>query len=336
MKEKREEAKQKIRELSQEVSAKQGEVILVHRRIITAEARHDPRVKYVVAPKPDSCHHVETGLIVGGLVDRTIPTENPNTTITLDDISYSYSADIAVPVEHKLSKTSLHPFLNFNVEDLRKSGTGLGEVAFGLREIIRLPGLSLDFMHIPPYLASIDILIGDEKVKDFYNGRNAVRDLFRLLKERGAIQIELEHYDKKQRELFTNDLLNNVTQLTVLDRQVEGLEPFVLNARLESWSDKGDSPDYFYGKDSRVDEYLCLKKQISQLSSAVRASLENETMLASLKDYPIDGKAFGFPARVSCAEYVAYVRENILPFIDSRLQRINTYLKEEESRARKR
>ncbi len=316
------------------IEGNQGGIIMCSRNFITKRAEG-------VAHPAGHCFHVEAGIISGEIEVRDLNDVFPESIRTFGlmnsmdmmNLGYNYSCEIIIPVKTKLTTDSFSSDFKFNLEDLEKSEEQ-GNIGFAKLELIKEGGWSFSEMY--PKLDKLDLVIGDE-VKGFMNNIHhprEVQDFFKLF-NKGEIKkrIATAYYGK--RETLANILVREVAKLGMLDSKIQGIEKDVLKAKRIRDSDCGDffytwTPEYL---GEEVHRYLDYAGKTGRLIKGIKESLREGDKIKLIEHPFFDMRVLGIPRNVNPEDYLKHLNEKCLPEIETRLEKINSYLIGEKKRA---
>lgn len=317
------------------IKENQGKIILCSRNFITERA--DGPVHPV-----GCCYHVEAGIISGEIEVRdfkdifpeSIKTFGVMNSMNMMNLNYGYSPEIVIPVKTKLTTDSLSSDFKFNLEDLEKSEEQ-GNIGFGKLELIKEEGWCFSEMY--PKLDKLDLVIGTKDVNNFMKNTHHPRDVqdFFKLFHRGEIKKRIAKAYHGKRETLANILVQDVAKLCMLDGKIKGIEEGVLKAKRIKGTDYMDtfyswSPDYL---EEKVNEYLNYAGKANRLIDWIKKSLKVGDKIKLIEHHFFDMNVLGISRNVNSEDYLKNLSEKCLPEIETRLEKINSYLSSEKERA---
>lgn len=333
---------EKVDRIRRKVAGNQGKIALCMRKIVTGE--HEGAIHY-----EDYIYLFEAGVVSGELIDKR---EETKTSGHLDlgvklpvlredpHISnlYYFSHDYAIPVRRKFVTSGIGINLfGFSPEDLKKFNKG--EIDFSFLEVFGglpcFPGYRKEV----PYLSRFDLAVGDKEVTKVIEAENLasrdkIRDFFRLLKEPGELEKRVAEYDFGQRQNLARTLIQEVAGLCTFHDKILAMKAEVLTAKAGiDTDDEGRYPHVVWGDyEQIVDNYHNLEKQARVKATSIREIIEKAKEFDLTKLPGINGRASGFPAVVSTADYLAHVQGIVLPGAEGTIKVIDNHLEQERKR----
>jgi hypothetical protein len=185
-------------------------------------------------------------------------------------------------------------------------------------------------------LTRTDILLGDEEVEKFLKEKKAKNpnELFDVLRNPRFVKVRVEeHYDEKRGKLGEK-LVISANELANTFREIKTLERSLMHTHFtRSWDQDGS--DISHWEDSeQVYRYSDLKKKITSLCRAIDSQLEEGSKLYLIESMPlIDGATIGFPELTHFDDYSAWLKNSLIPNINVALEKIDSYLSEQQKKA---
>lgn len=335
-----ESGRQEIEGINKRILEHKGEVVFCFRELeVPGEITGD-----FIPPIPNNYCYYEGGILQEQMKFLKSPSHN---SITLQrsfhkNVDYSYMGDFSIPVHRKMAGFVPHyrRFM-FDIKDLEKISDG--EISIDIHELPRKEfekyrqTRKIFLSNRDSLLKNFHLLIGDNEARDFLSEKRTKNweELFDFLKNPETVKTKIDnHYDEERKEL-AKDVVLLVHEIHKTNDFVRTIERDVLSAHMRyemeqdggyfTWGDKG----------AVVQNYSNAKRTLFKLIPKLNESIQGDGDKITLKSLDeIRGDVLGFPVTISTDEYLKWVTGSLLPEVDERLNKINSYLCEEEKKAR--
>ena len=318
--------------IGKKVQEKKGESILFVRDfLITGETTGD-----FSHPSTEEMKYYEGGNIQGPLLNQQDYLRLPSPALFFHSDDYSLTTDCSIPVDRKIyGFLGLDNGFHFNIKELEKIGEGniLFSSYFELPYYINPSGPFSENHKANPRLQKFSILVGDEEVKEFLevNKIKNSNEFFKILKNPEDVRKRIEAFHYDERKSFGKSLLVNVSDISQCFSGIKSLEESVLGA--DYLVGRYQNEGYAYWDRKSVGDYNSFRRDILEKIGDLNQQLkEGDQLYAKTKSPLIDGRIIGFPRKISFSEYSQWIKEVLLPEINQKIERIDTYLNSKEKK----
>ena len=312
--------------IDKKVQEKKGEAILSFREFLAiGETTGD-----FAPPSTERCNYYEGGIIQGSLQEKEIK-ENlwldiPTLFSYTNKSFYCSSTDYSIPVNRKINGfLRFGNGFNFKIEELENIEKG--KILFSSFEL----GERSFFDRDNPRLQKFSLLVGDEEVGKFLEEQNVRNSdkFFKILKNPEYVRKRIENFHYDERKSFGESLSVTVRDVSQCFSEIKSLEESVLGA--EYLVGREQNEGYAYWDRKSVGDYLSFRRDILEKIGSLNQQLEKGDQLYAKTNSPlINGKRIGFPCSITFPEYSKWVKEDLLPEINQKIEKIDKYLESKE------
>jgi hypothetical protein len=331
---------ERVSGLSERILNNQGQVILTFRRLgLGADSDSEGLIP------PESYHgdYFETGTINGELTKKDSGgsaefwVHNRNF-----PLSYFFSSDLAVPVKNKLvwsaSGSEIQrariPFPPGHLTEAKE-----GDIQISSYEFLKSSQLFNELYHPqPPNLKRLEVLIGDDEIKGFVQPfldghrvtEESIADFLYLMKTPGEIERRVEASYVKERGKLAEELVRHVSHLNNLYDRISGMEERVLKLHRERYYEGMEDMHSWpvWSDASLVESYSGLRASANGCMGNINGLLKRGEVIGFVKHSFIKGTGIGFPGEVKTQDYLKYVNGDLMPSVQSILEKLDGHLRE--------
>ena len=331
--------RQKIKGINKRMLEHKGEVIFCFRELqVPGEVTGD-----FIPPQSDKYCYYEGGILQDGMNVLESPLGQSLRLWPSFDGSadYYYTGNFSIPVHRKMAGFA-HSYLRFmvDIEDLEKIADG--EILIGIKELpgkefekYRQGGKLFGYRN-KPSLENFHLLIGDNEAGDFLSKKRTENweEVFDFLKNPEVVKTKIDNHYGEERKKLAKDVVLLVHEIDGTNKFVKSVEQDVLSAHM-FYEREQSGGNFTWDEQAKVVwDYRSSEKHLEKLVSRLNEKIEGQGKISlSLLD-EIRGDVLGFPVAIPTNEYLKWVTGSLLPEVNERLNKISSYLCEEEEKAR--